>query len=617
MRSSGLSGQVEWARCIGRATRRLKREVAIKILPEEFSSDAERIARFRREAEVLASLNHPHIAAIHHLEEFGENQLLILELVEGETLADRISRGPIPVDESLVIAKQIAEALEAAHEKGVIHRDLKPANIKLTDEGKVKVLDFGLAKAFAADTPDVHRSNSPTISMAATNAGVILGTAAYMSPEQARGRSIDKRADIWAFGCVLYEMLTGERAFDGEEVTDILAAVIRADADWQKLPAATHRAIRQLLRRCLEKDRKERLPDIGMARIEIKDALSAPLESQTSPQATSSNRIRVAWLLIALLAISLFVTVVLWSPWRTVAPNAPLRLSSELGADISLATNDAGNSSLAISPDGALLAFVGTANGRSEIYVRPFGQLEATPLAGTNGAISPFFSPDGRWLGFFADGKLKKIAVTGGAVVTLCPAPNGRGGSWGDDGNIVFCPDIGASITLQRVSSAGGKPESFTKLAQGEVRHSWPQVLPGAKALLYSSSNIGNWNDAKIVVQPLPSGVPKVLVQGGYRAQYLPGGYLVYVHDATLFTVPFDVDRLEIKGQPVPAVEGISTVPANGSAQFAVSNSGTLAYLPGEKTNVGDAPILWMDRQGKTMPLRSNTVRLEQSALFS
>jgi serine/threonine-protein kinase len=582
---------------------KLKREVAIKVLPEAFARDGDRVTRFQREAQVLASLNHPHIAAIHDIQELGEQRFLVLEFVDGETLADRIARGPIPLNEAFPIAKQIAEALEAAHEQGIIHRDLKPANVKITPDGNVKVLDFGLAKALESAPANLDISQSPTLSMAATNAGVILGTAAYMSPEQARGKAADKRADIWAFGCVLYEMLTGGRAFEGDDIADIFAAVIRSEPNWHKLPVETPQPIRQLIRRCLEKNRKGRLPDIAMARIEIGDALSIPVQTTAAPAETiSSNRARVSWAFAALFAVAFAATLAFWSPWQTTAPPPPLRLTAELGADVSLATDVIGNSSIAISPDGAALAFIGTKDGINEIYVRRLEQLQASPLSGTVGAVSPFFSPDGEWLAFFADNKLKKISTSGGAAVTLCDAPNARGGAWGDDGNIVFSPNL-ASV-LFRVSSAGGKPEPVTRFRQGEISHRWPYVLPGSKAVLYAASLATQaWDSANIILQPLPDGVAKVMLQGAYKAQYLASDHIVYIHKGTLFGVPFDAARLEVTGPSVPVVEDVTANAINGSAQFAASNSGTLAYLSGT-SNAAARPILWVSQDGKSIPLR-------------
>ena len=594
----------------------LNRDVALKVLPELFALDADRLARFRREAQVLASLNHPNIGAIYGLEDADGIRALVLELVEGPTLADRIAQGPIPLEDALPIARQICEALEAAHEHGIIHRDLKPANIKLRPDGAVKVLDFGLAKVFVGDGSGADLSRSPTLTAGGTREGVILGTAAYMSPEQARGKAVDKRADVWAFGCVLYEMLTGRAAFAGESVTDVLACIIEREPDFSLLPPTTPPAIRRLLRRSLEKDRKRRLSDIADARIEIDDALTTPSAEASAVTLVNVQsagwRRALPWAVAFGAAAIAAAVLALWAPWQTVPPPAPLRLTADLGADASLATAVGQNAnigaSVALSPDGALFAFVAqkTGTGTPQLYVRRLEQLQATPLTGTEEAASPFFSPDSQWIAFFAQGKLKKIPVTGGAVVTLCDAANGRGGSWGEDGTIVFTPSVaGSGLFLWRVSSGGGKPEPLPKPGDGEVTQRWPQVLPGGKAVLYTgNTGVGGYEDANLVVQPLPTGARKIVQRGGYYGRYLPSGHLVYIHDGTLFAAPFDVTRLEMTGQPVSALEGVTSNPNTGATQFAVSDTGTIVYLPGRSTS-GAVPIHLMDREGKTTPLRA------------
>jgi Tol biopolymer transport system component len=593
---------------------KLGREVALKVLPESFAADPERVARMHREAQVLAALNHPNVAAIHGFEDSGDVHALVLEFVDGETLADRIARGPIPIQEALPIAKQIAEGLEAAHEQGIIHRDLKPANIKVRPDGAVKVLDFGLAKLAETTAEPVTSptalSMSPTITSPAlmSGVGVLLGTAAYMSPEQAKGKPADKRSDIWAFGCVLFEMLTGTRAFGGDEVSDVLASVLAREPDLALMPAGAPPSIRRMLRRCLEKDRRRRLADITDARLEIDEAQtpsSADAAAVSVGVRVAGWRRAVPWTATGILALALAVVLALWAPWRTVRPPAvPLRLSAELGADASLVTRAAGAAAI-LSPDGQLLAFAAAQRRTSQIYVRRLDQLQAAPLSGTEGAESPFFSPDGQWIGFFAGGKLKKVSVTGGAAVTLCDVPSGRGGAWAEDGTITFSPSNVAGASLWRVSSAGGKPEALTTLAEREMTQRWPQVLPGGKAVLYmgASTTGGTYDDANLVVQPLPTGTRKVVVRGGHYGRYLPSGHLVYVHQGTLFAVPFDLDRLEATGQPVPVLEGVTSGGAGG-AQFAVSANGTLVYAPGPSAR-GDAPIHWMGRDGRATALRA------------
>ncbi|MDO8679357.1 MAG: protein kinase [Acidobacteriota bacterium] len=501
-----------------------------------------------------------------------------MELVEGEDLSRRIARGPLPMDEALPIARQIAEALEAAHEQGVIHRDLKPANIKVRPDGTVKVLDFGLAKALdraggAGQAGGEPAFNSPTITSPAmmTGVGMILGTAAYMSPEQARGKLVDHRTDIWAFGVVVFELLTGDRLFSAETMSDTLASVLKTVPNWSALPTTVPPGLRRLLHRCLEKDPKRRLQAIGDARVQIEDLLSgAPDEFGGAAIARHPPRWHRAlpWVVAGALAAGLTLVLALWVPWRNVPPPAPLRLSAELGADALLASSIFGTA-ITLSPDGAVVTFVAQkgASGSPQLYVRRLTQLQATPLSGTDDAESPFFSPDGQWIGFFAGGQLKKISVTGGAAVTLGDAPTGRGGAWGEDGTIVFTPDSGSGMGLFRMSSAGGTPAPVTSLAEGEVTQRWPQVLPGGKAVLFTSSGtIGVYNDANLVVQALPSGARKVVQRGGYHGRYLPSGHLVYINDGTLFAAPFDLDRLAVTGQPVPALDGVMSNASTGGA---------------------------------------------------
>jgi Tol biopolymer transport system component len=604
---SGGMGEVYRAR-----DTRLKREVAIKVLPNEFSKDTERLARFQREAEVLATLNHSNIAAVYGLEKDGGTTGIVLELVGGETLAEIIARGPLALNDALPIARQIADALETAHDKGVVHRDLKPANIKVTPEGKVKVLDFGLAKMLEPERSAPSVSMSPTLMSAyPTYAGVILGTAAYMSPEQARGKQVDRRTDIWAFGCVLFEMLTGKQAFEGgETVSDAIASILKNEPDWKALPADTPAHIRTLLRRCLQKDAQKRLPHIGVARLEIDEAPTTPAAdtSAASIQLKAGASRRRGWFLgpVFGMAFGAIVILLVGPPWRTPPRAQPLRLSTELGADASLAVYT--SATLALSPDGETLVFVGEKGGKTQLYIRRLGQLQSIPLAGTEDAADPFFSPDGQWIAFFANAKLKKISVTGGAAVTLCDAPASRGGAWGDDDNIVFSPNAFAGGGLKRVFSAGGKVESLTKLAQGESFHGWPQVLPGAKAIIYTAAGSPpRMDDANIVVQPLPTGAPKTVQRGGYYARYLSSGHLVYIHDGTLFAASFDLGRFEMTGQPFPGVERVIAAPSQpgmGRSQFAVSNTGTLVYLPGQGMGgIGGASIYWLRRDGKTTPL--------------
>jgi Tol biopolymer transport system component len=577
---------------------KLGRDVAIKVLPEAFAHDPERLSRFQREAKLLASLNHPNIATIHGLEESNGTHYLVMELVSGENLAERVKRdGPVPVEEALTIAKQIAEALEAAHEKGIIHRDLKPANVKLTPEGKVKVLDFGLAKAFAGDTSTEDMGNSPTLSMAATMQGVILGTAAYMSPEQAKGKAVDKRTDIFAFGAVLYELLTGKQAFHGDDVTDILGAVLRMEPDWSQLPEATPAAIRILLRRCLRKDKRQRLSDASDVRIEIEDAIAAPKDSGatlTAPASTSR-------LLLAVAAATTIISFVMaWGWWRSTRPieqvlRSLVRLDVDLGLDVSLGSI-AGVDEI-ISPDGTRIVYV----SQGRLFTRRLDQPNATELAGTVGAYAPFFSPDGQWVAFFATGKLQKISVEGGSAITLCNATVGRGGSWGEDGNIIAA--LSGLSGLSRIASAGGPPTPVTDLQSGEVTHRWPQILPGAKAVLFTSSTSATaYDGANIEVMSLADHRRKTLVRGGTFGRYLPSGHLIYVNRVTLFAVPFDADRLEVHGTAAPVLDQVGYSAQSGSAQFDFSQTGTLIYRSGGAGG-GLFTVAWLDGAGTVKPL--------------
>ena len=604
---------------------KLDRDVAIKILPEAFAHDADRLARFQREAKTLASLNHLNIAGIYGLEESGGVTALVMELVEGDDLSQRIARGAIPLDEALPIAKQIAEALEAAHEQGIVHRDLKPGNVKVRPDGIAKVLDFGLAKAtepVRAISPS--HSQSPTITTPAmTQAGIILGTAAYMSPEQARGRPVDKRGDIWAFGVVFYEMLTGRRAFEGDDISITLASVLKEDVKWQALPADLPASLRRLLRRCLEKDPRRRLSAMGDARLELDDA-GSPTDREGAHAPTPAVaavvplwRRALPWAVAGVSGVALISSLVVWSPWRSAPVPAPRTLLASIGADASLAT-DLGASAI-LSPDGTTLAFVARQQaGQTRLFVRKLDQLQAAALAGTEGANSPFFSPDGQWLAFFAGGKLKKVSVTGGAAVNLCDAAVGLGGTWTGDDTIIFVPGSPPGLKLMRVSAAGGAPAVFGTLSSGAMAARWPQALPGDKGVLYTEHSLtSNFDGANLVVAPLSGGTPKVVVRGGYYGRYAPsglgspkraereGGHLIYMRQNTLFAVHFDLDRVETIGQAVPAIEGVAAnAIEGGGAQLASSSEGTLVYVPGVSATTPN-PMDWMTREGKMSVLRA------------
>jgi eukaryotic-like serine/threonine-protein kinase len=594
---------------------KLARDVAIKVLPANFVNDPERLSRFQREARMLAALNHANIATIYGLEQSGGVTCLVMELVPGDTLAERVKAGPLGIEEALKIAVQIAEALEAAHEKSIIHRDLKPANVKVTPEGKVKVLDFGLAKAFAGDAPNEDIGNSPTLSRAATMQGVVLGTAAYMSPEQARGKSVDKRTDIWAFGCVLYELIAGTQAFDGEDITEILAAVVKSEPDWNRLPESTPLSIRMLLRRCLRKDKTLRLRDAGDARIEIHEALTTPgpAEPVTAQRQSPLGNIRAAW---SIAAIAIFVVALGWGAFAYLrrAPEGarPVRFfvsPPEAGrlAMTALTASGATVSPLAVSPDGSRIAIVAMrADGKSQLWVRPLDTLVAQSLAGTEGAFQPFWSPDSRFIGFFADGKLKKIDVSGGPPITLCDAPDPRAGTWNRDGVIVFAPT--PSSALQRVSAAGGVPTAATTLAQDEAVHMRPFFLPDGQHFLYRPSTGPGGGPA--YVGSLNSFERKFVLNADSSNVVYSQGYLLFLRESTLMAQPFDAQRLVLTGDAFPIAESVrDSGTINPSGIFSVSENGVLVYQTGAAM-AGDQ-LLWFDRTGK------QTGELGDPALYS
>jgi serine/threonine-protein kinase len=555
---------------------KLNRDVAIKVLPEAFAQDADRMARFQREAQVLASLNHPNIAAIYGVEE----RALIMELVEGETL-----RGPLPVETALKYAKQIADALEAAHEKGIVHRDLKPANIKVKLDGVVKVLDFGLAKIAEPVEATYNPEDSPTLTIEATRMGQILGTAAYMAPEQARGKPVDKRADIWAFGAVLYEMLTGRRLFGGETVSDTLTGVLAKEPEWERIPAK----VRRLLKSCLERDPKRRLRDIADAWRLLEDA---PVTA-----ARSGWPWKVAAGVLAVIAIALGAA--LWRPIRPIE-QPPVRLDLDLGADVSLGSSI--GPAVILSPDGTRLAFVSQgSDGIRRLFTRRLDQPKAAQLSGTEEAEAPFFSPDGQWVGFFAGGKLKKTQIDRSEPVVLCNAPAGRGASWGEDGNIIAALD--SQVGLTQVSPEGGTI-SVTELGHNELSHRWPQVLPGGQDVMFTfNTEYGTWDGAGIAVVSLKDHQKKmVLDHGGMYPRYLASGHLVYVNNGTMFAVPFDLNRLEARG-PAARLEQPSSDAILGFAQIDFSRSGAIAYRTGRTLRL--STVQWLDGTGKTESLAS------------
>src|SRR5262245_14954264 len=597
---------------------KLKRQVAIKVLPELLAGDPDRLARFQREAEVLASLNHPHIAAIYGLEDSTDVKALVMELVEGPTLADRIAQGPIPVDDALPIAKQIAEALEAAHERGIIHRDLKPANIKIKDDGSVKVLDFGLAKFAESSTDSLSNpsavSLSPTITSPAlmTSVGMLLGTAAYMSPEQAKGRAADKRSDVWAFGCVLFEMLTGKRPFDGEDVTDVLVAVLgKESADLNALPADVPVAIRTLLRRCLEKDRRRRIADISTALFAIDEVATLGAATGASSRAIPVRQVPI-WRRLAvyggpalLLGLALAGGGV-WFAMRAAPPRVS-RLAITTTPATALTINGV-ERDLAISPDGARILYVGN-NGR-ELFVRPLDALEAVSLF-AGGPRGPFVSPDGQWVGFIDGGVVrKKVAITGGPPVTIATLDaTARGAVWAPDQTIVFATGV-AATGLQQVSAGGGPVTVLTRpdRARNEVDHLWPELLPGGRAVLFTIWPVSGGADAaQIAVFDRQTGTQKVVVRGGSHAHYVDTGHLVYAAANTLRAVAFDPVTLETRGTAVPVVPEVVTTGGtpSGGVDAVVAADSTLAYVSGGAAPAGLRTLVWVDRRGRETPINA------------
>jgi len=631
---------------------RLGRDVALKVLPPDVASDPERLARFAREAQLLASLNHANIAAIYGLEEAGGTRALVLELVEGPTLADRLATGALPLDEALPIARQIAEALEAAHEKGIVHRDLKPANVKLTTGGQVKVLDFGLAKALLGDMTAPDASRSPTLTAAATRAGVILGTAAYMSPEQARGKEVDRRADIWAFGCVLYETLTGRPAFGGETVSDIIAAVLRAEPDGEALPPDLPPAARELLRRCLQKDPRQRLRDIGDARITLTEILAAAAPPSgslapgaigaagmksgavtpaamtsgavaipagsfgvpghagglaASPAAAAPGRARLAralpWALSMALAVALAAAVVAYERARSAPAAGVVRLALPMKPEMPLAPSL--GPAVILSPDGHRIAFVAGAGQEARLFTRTLDQAEPIPLSGTEGANSPFFSPDGQWVAFFAQSKLKKVSVLGGAPLNVCDAENARGGAWAPEGIIYFTPN--PDTGMFKVAAAGGASTQISTpdVGRQERSHRWPDPLPDGRAVLVSiihtSGNV--LDDGSIGLLSLDDGKVKELMAGGGFPRYLPTGHILYARAGTLYALPFDAARREITGPSVPILEGVRMGQTHGGVQFAFSPAGSMVYVPGLGGEEPPGRLVKVDRAGNPVPI--------------
>jgi serine/threonine protein kinase/Tol biopolymer transport system component len=600
---------------------KLGRDVAIKVLPERFSSDSERLARFQREARLLAALNHPNIATIHGLEQSDGIHYLVMELVPGETLAEKTKReGALPIEEALKITKQMAEALEAAQERSIIHRDLKPANVKVTPEGRVKVLDFGLAKAFAAEL----RADE-TLSALPTAQGVIMGTVGYMSPEQARGQELTKATDLWAFGCILFEILTGKRVFGGEGLTDILVEVVKTDPDWKQLPEQTPPSIRRLLQRCLRKDRRHRLQDATGARLEIEEGLeflasggkqadlpgiiqsSGSPAVQSAPASAPSRKQKWVPLVgVSALALIAIAGILVWlrRPFSS-APKQVSRFAINLAPGQRLAAVDQPSPALAISPDGSRLAYVANQGGRQQqVYIRNINSLAAVAIPESEGGYNPFFASDGKSIAFFVEGTLKKVSVGGGSPVSVASVPRislPMGGAWAADGSFIL--GFGNLPILERVPAEGSAAKPFTTLdsKRGETSHMWPSFLPGDQALLYTVERGPNTPNLT-VERNLATGEQRELITGGSRPIYVASGHIVYADQNNLMAAPFDVKQLRVTGPPVAVVQGVMRCQQCGGGQFDIAKTGALVYIP-EVRSAADRHIVWVDRMGKEEPI--------------
>jgi serine/threonine protein kinase/Tol biopolymer transport system component len=561
---------------------KLKREVAIKILPEEFSRDPDRVSRFQREAEVLASLNHPNIATIHGLEESGDQQFLVMELVAGETLAEKLTRGPVLVDEALRIALQIAEGLESAHEKGIIHRDLKPANIKITPEGKVKILDFGLAKAFEPDTSSAALSNSPTLSGAATNAGMILGTAAYMSPEQAKGLAADLRSDVFSFGCILYEILTGKAAFEGDTVSEILASVLKSEPDLQRLPPNLNTRLRETIERTLAKNAKRRFYAIGDVRFELERASKQPLDSAPHAAAVKTNS-PLAWIVAAIATLG-FAAIAVLHFRGNPAPDLP-----EMRLEINTPSTTA-PLEFALSPDGRYIVFVASGDGPQRLWLRPLDKTEAQPLVGTEGADSPFWSADSRSIGFTAAGKLQRIDIAGGTPQVLTSTGVTRSGAWNADGTILFNTLTGPLYRI--AASGGGDPVVLKQRTRPFLYDSSPQFLPDGRHFLFFS--VGSREGTGVYLGSLDEAEPKRLTDASSSGVPLGEGMIAFVRGTSLIAQHFNLKRGELTGDPIRLADPVG-YDGNGLGGFSASADGRLAYRGGG----GLRQLQWYDRSGK------------------
>jgi serine/threonine protein kinase len=584
---------------------KLGREVAIKTLPSALAKDTDRLARFEREAKLLAALNHAHIAAIYGLDEHEGTQYLAMELVEGETLEQKLKPGRLPVEDALRLALQIAEALEAAHEKGVVHRDLKPANIMVTPNGQVKVLDFGLAKAFSGDPNEASPLHSPALSIAMTQQGLILGTAGYMSPEQASGQATDQRADIWAFGVVLYEMLTGLPLFSGESVPHILAAVLQTQPDWQRLPKNLHPRLTLLLERCLEKKVRNRYHAMADVRVDIERILSDP-QGTTGPAAIVEP-LRPLWkralpITAAVLSAAAVGTLVWFLRSGSPPPAPSTSFVIRTPGDVPLAT--AGP--VAFSPDGRDLVYAVGLVGQSHVFRQSLGRFEPQALSGGDGAQGLFFSPGGEAVGFWSAGEFQRLALDGGAASKVTDAPGSMGASWSNDGALVFSPVWASPLRILRPGASEAQDLTRIDGKAGEVSHLWPQVLPGNHDVLFTIWDGGSWNDSELAVADLTIGQHKLVLRGGTYGRYSSSGHLVFWRGNALWAVPFDLATLTVAGEPRKVVEGVRLNQGNGEAHVAVSRSGALAYVKGGEDAFAECFVV--DRSGRTL------MRLDEAA---
>jgi eukaryotic-like serine/threonine-protein kinase len=595
----GLLGQGGMGEVYRARDTRLGRDVALKVLPDSVAFDPERLGRFEREAKVLAAFTHPHIATLHAIEQLENRPVLVMELVEGEDLTQLVARGPIPLEDALPLATQIAQALEAAHEKGIVHRDLKPANIKVTPDGQVKVLDFGLAKAVAPDAASgsAEAMNSPTLTAQATAAGIILGTAAYMSPEQARGRTADKRADIWAFGAVLMEMLTGRRLFSGETVSDTLASVLRQDLDFTALPPGTPAELQRLLRRCLERDRKNRLHDIGDARIVLEEIARGGGRDVAAPERATRPIWIPAVLVVAAALVGVFAGRWIWSGPASTGPAALVRLSIPAPAGVARFTSNA------VSPDGSFIVSTGVlADGRQQLFLRRIDGLDPQPIDRTEGAYDPFISPDGRWIGFQRANRLEKIAVGGGEPLRLADRGNAPGATWGPDNTIVASTAWLGGLAL--VPADGGTMRTLTTPddSKGEKGHWWPHFLPDGRHVLFTLWKAATGlNDADIAVLDLSTGQYHTVMRGA-DGWYVDPGFLVFFRAGAYQAVRFDLKTLTTSGEPVTVLTDDRGIPPEGDATtLGLSANGTLAYVPG--AYYPEDGLAWVSTGGKVEPL--------------